>query len=382
MNPPDWARLRVLARRYLPQILTVLVALVGGVTLAVTTGDDDGDGRPDSVTITLGKAPAPSPAAAHAPVADDDGQATIGDPAEPVAKPVVVDANNQVEPGQEQKAGAEQPADVGPDIHEDARDETPPGAPADAAEQVIDAPVQTGTPRPPAGAQNYSCRVQLVRNYSDRAPGAKVSQFVLHYTVSRPGSLNAIWGLFNTPSFGASSTLLLEPTGRCLRIVPWDKKAWTQGAFNSVSESVEIMAMGTESRAWWLAQPIIRRGILASIVADRLRARGLPPKFVDPVGCTPRAGWTDHFHLECGNNHHDVKPNFPYDVLAAQIRRAYYGGNPLPISAADRVRCRKINSWRKAGRPRGGRFESNTRARSRALKAHGLTCSSKGPVRA
>ncbi|HEV7494474.1 hypothetical protein [Baekduia sp.] len=67
-----------------------------------------------------------------------------------------------------------------------------------------------------------------------------------------------------------------------------------------------------------------------------------PLRFVDPVACAPQAGYTDHYHLECGNDHVDVAPScaggnvlsdltvsiapfgahcsgFPFDVLAAQL---------------------------------------------------------------
>jgi Putative peptidoglycan binding domain len=62
------------------------------------------------------------------------------------------------------------------------------------------------------------------------------------------------------------------------------------------------------------------------MVRDRLRARGPPLRRVDPSGCTPRAGWTDHAAPECGNTHHDVLPNFPYDVLQRQLVAGGSGG--------------------------------------------------------
>ena len=259
----------------------------------------------------------------------DDGTTsitvTIGKKANPQNPTVEVD-NDQAYDA-EQRDEANEPGEVGPDVHEDLKDESPNGD-EDAAARVLETPTAgIGPPVPQGGAQNYNCVRQLVRNHSARSAGAKVELEVIHYTVSRPGSLDAIQRLFDTPSFGASSHLGLEPSGRCEQWVDWNRKAWTQGAFNSVAESVEIIAMGNEPRSWWLAQPILKDGILASIVADRLRARGLPPRRVNPEGCgVQQAGWTDHDALECGNNHTDVKPNFPYDVFQQQLERAYYGG--------------------------------------------------------
>lgn len=261
-----------------------------------------------------------------------DVTVTVGSKYSPEDPKPVLDLDNEYEKPDVEEA-AEPVAEEDLTVHEDLRDETPPGVDLEDVEEInTDHPEGLVEPLPVGGAQNYSCRWHPVRNFSDRAAGSRVSQFVLHYTVSRPGSLDVIWGLFNRPSFGASSHLLLEPSGRCEQIVAWNKKAWTQGAFNSVSESVEIMAMGTESRSWWLAQPILKNQILASIVVDRLRARGLPPRRIDPFGCdVQRAGWTDHNALECGNTHHDVAPNFPYDVFQAQVVARYNAGQQTPL---------------------------------------------------
>lgn len=225
----------------------------------------------------------------------------------------------ELDPDQEQTE-LERPE--GFDAHEDSKDETPPGVTPEDVERIEQSrPKGIGPPGNLGGAENLSCPVRLVRNHSARASGSRVSMFALHYTVSDPGSFNAIWGLFNTASFAASSTYLLEPlTGRCEQLVPFDRKPWTQGAFNSVSESVEIVCCRTDpSRAWWLSTKIIREGLLAQMIANRLKARGLPNRLVDPVGCTPLAGWTDHNRLECGNTHVDVGKNFPFDVLKRQI---------------------------------------------------------------
>lgn len=200
------------------------------------------------------------------------------------------------------------------------QDATPPGITPEMADDAIVTPPGLVAPQPPAGAQNYRCDNRPVVNQSDRAPGTKVSMFVLHIAVAPPGALNGIHNLFNTGSSKVSSNLGLEPlTGECEQWVPFSKKPWTQGAFNSVSESVEIITY-LMTRKQWLDTKIIKDGILASIVRDRLRARGLPFKLVDPVGCTPKAGVTDHNRLECGNNHVDVGSGFPWDVFMKQLK--------------------------------------------------------------
>lgn len=259
----------------------------------------------------------------------------VGADVSPNDPTLTLDLDNEY--GQSNVERTEEPlSEEDPTVHEDLRDETPPGVDQEDVDNIAESdPQGLGEPQPIGGAQNYSCPLRLVRNFSERASGTHVGLApVIHYTVSLPGSLDAIWGLFNRPSFGASSHLLLEPlSGRCQQIVPWAKKAWTQGAFNSVSDSIEITCCRTaQSRAWWLSTAIFKREILASIMVDDLRRRGAPPRFVDPVGCdVQRAGWTDHNALECGNTHHDVQPNFPYDVLQAQIVRRYNAGQDEPL---------------------------------------------------
>jgi len=215
--------------------------------------------------------------------------------------------------------------------HEDQVDEQPARAPPAAAVKVATAANAIDLyPQPVAGAQNYSCKWKPVVNFSNRT--AQNVQFVVHETVSRPGTINAIWRLFNTPSFGASSHYIMEVSGKCLQIVALGKKSWTQGPFNSASTSVEIVAPSGSTRAWWMKQPIIKRGILASLIRDNLKRMGSPLRWVDPVGCNPKAGWTDHEHLECGNNHCDVTgcDEFPREVVQAQIVAGVT--NPIVVS--------------------------------------------------
>lgn len=260
----------------------------------------------------------------------------------PIPAGVQPDADQQKEPDEQVVSGArpvEQGsplaspnlANAGIEIEEDMVDETPPGI---SQEEALEAHVtppnplpegQEYKPLPQGGANEFTCRQNYVRNYSPRSTGVRVSMFVLHITVSSPGSLRAIWNLFNTPAFGASSTYLLELNKQCEQIVPWASKPWTQGAFNSSSESVEIVT-NLLTRNEWLASPIIRDAMLAKLVVSRLKARGLPARLVDPVGCTPQAGYTDHERLECGNNHVDVGTGFPWDKFKVQVTQIYEHG--------------------------------------------------------
>ena len=176
------------------------------------------------------------------------------------------------------------------------------------------------------GPSQAGCTTKLIsNNFSERS--TKPSMFVLHYTVSPnsvgTGDVDGIRNFFNNPDVEVSSHYVIDWEGHCLLIVPESKKAWTQGNFNSDSISIEFIATGSEPRATWADKGAagLRKG--AKVVAASIKRNGIPFRYVDPVDCTPKAGITDHEKLECGNNHFDVEPNFPWKkfkrYLAAEM---------------------------------------------------------------
>lgn len=287
------------AKNLVIAVLTVLVGILGTITITI-----DGD----KVTVTR-----------VAPTR------TIVIP-----QPVAVDPGTQLSKVQQAEDSTRYPNAVGVDLHEDSKDETPPGV---SKEELKQGEAQTQAaadamlvaPSQPAGAQNYDCRKHYVVNQS--ALTHKVIGVAMHFTVSDPGSLDAIRRLFNTPAFGASSTFGFELyNGRCEQWVPLNRKAWAQLSANSYYWSIEI-ASKDRSRASWLAAPAIKNGSLAGLVSDLLKQAGAPPRLVDPQGCTFLPGVVDHSRLECGNTHWDVGKNFPWDVFMHQVRLHYYGSD-------------------------------------------------------
>jgi hypothetical protein len=167
----------------------VLLLGLGGITLTVT--DDNGDNIPEHIHL--------------------DRQFRELPAATPPAAPVIADADNQLEPDEQAEARKSQPDLAGNmDLHEDTRDETPPGVSAaeiKAGQQATNALAEAEgihAPRGVGGAQVFSCPNHLVRNRSSLT--AKRVGTALHFTVSSPGSGPAIIRLFDTPSFGAART--------------------------------------------------------------------------------------------------------------------------------------------------------------------------------
>lgn len=360
MQIPDSA----LIKRAVAAIVAVL-AVIGGTVLVI---DTDGPGPLPARTVTIPKT-VPAPLAATAPQGDLQGPTSVLRDSTPSGVPKEsLNAGKQV---------AEQVA---------AEEDLPPA----------DQPIETG------GAQLNPCKTSYASNRSSYG-ARKVRSYgtVLHYTVSANvrgwSDVYGIRSYLNRVRLSANDIMDFE--GNCLHTVPYTNNAYTQGPFNQYYDSLEIVATGQETRAQWLAAPIFKRHILANYLTDRLKARGVPLRFVDPVACGPLTGYSDHFHLECGNNHYDVAPScargnvlanptisavpfgrdcsgFPFDVLARQLNDGQGS-----MTAVDKVTCRKLQWWRTHGRPHG-KAETNAITRRQALASRHVTCTAKGPVAA
>lgn len=332
--------------------IAVLVAalIAAALIVASVAVNDDGPQGQGSVQ--------PTPTATAAPtIAPPEGdlQATPPDPGEPVTQT---------------------PAES------ELRDETPPDVPKatlDAGKEKTDelGKALPEEPQPVGGAQNYTVTQdfsgQVYSNFSSVTP----TEFCLHYTVSANvtgwGDVRAIQAYFKKTR-AASSTYIADFEGHILQMVPLSNKAWTQGAFNPYCRaSVEIIATGRETRAQWLASPLIKKGILSSLARDVMKRYGLPLRFVDPVGCAAPPGYTDHNHIECGNEHTDVAPTFPFDVFKKQIT-----SKPLVrVTAKDRQYCRLINKYRlavKEGTKPSAKSTAAFKRRLATIHAHGFKC--------
>lgn len=276
--------MKSLSRERLLALLAAVIAATAGLTVVIT--DDDGDGRPDRIVVQK-----------RAPQGD---LVAAAEPGKAVTEPA----------------------------RSELRDETPPEVPQDDLREgrqvnnVFEDALRP--PLPPVGAQNYEVQKDFSGHvYSDFVAGITPTEFCLHYTVSPNvpgwGDVYAIRDYFKRTRI-ASATFIADFEGHILQMVPLDHKSWTQGAFNPYCRaSIEIIATGAETQAQWLASPLIRDRILSSLMRDVMRRYGLPLRFVDPIGCGAPPGYTDHNHIECGNDHTDVGQQFPFAALAAQL---------------------------------------------------------------
>lgn len=340
-------------------VASLLALVVGlGVTLAVTLSDDDHNGIPDRITVTVTKkAVAPAVQAAKAPPAGD----------------------------LQQQAPAQAKATMDP-AQSALRDETPPDVAAEQLEQGQRQTEQLGkglpTRGPPTGgAQNYSVTKDFSGHVYSTFGSVTPTAFCLHYTVSPNvtgwADVRGVQAYFQRTRVG-SATYIADFEGHILQMVPLTRKAWTQGAMNPFCRaSVEIIATGRESRAQWRAAPLIRDGVLAALMHDVMSRYRLPRRFVDPVGCSMPPGYTDHNHMECGNDHTDVAPSFPFAKLARQLKaldaKKVAGKVGTPVA---RKICKRVNHWRKTRRRGTPLRQANLRVKW--LRAHGYVCTGRG----
>jgi len=333
------------------RLLQASVATLVAVLVAVFAYlDADQDGQPDQVTIKV------------------DG----ADPDRNADEPMRVPASAV------QAAAATEAGD-----HDGARDETPAGAPSselDAAQRQQDDLATTDqfpNLAPSAAATFPGCRTRIVSNRSSRR-GVAPRLMVAHITVSpnRPGwtDVDGITAYFDRASSQASSHFVVDAEAHCNYIVPINEKSWTQAAANPVAVSWEIINTGREGR---LMEP---RGYQA---VGRQMARvgkllGIPLRRGKVNGCTVvRSGIVMHRDFgACGGGHVDIAPYQLEPIIQAAVR----AGRAGQITTTDRTTCRKLNWWRRAGRPHG-EPETNAVRRRKALEARGVTCTSRGPVR-
>ena len=222
---------------------------------------------------------------------------------------------------------------VGLDTHKNARDETPAGAPAKdlraIATQDANLAKRDQLPRhfPDAAPSQRGCTTRLVVNFSSRN-GVAPHAWVLHYTVSSNvfgwADNNSVVGIFNTPSYQASSNYVYDAEGHCYYIVREVDKAWTQAAANPYSISVEVIDTGHEKT--YLPAPALRK--LAMIISDSAYRWHIPIQLgaVSSNGTLTRYGILDHGMLGiAGGGHHDIAPivgnGFDYAAGVARTRQ-------------------------------------------------------------
>lgn len=327
-------------------LIALVLALFGGAGISVVLLDDDGDGRTDGVIVKTKTVQAAPPAVAvDGPDADTKRDDAL--PLNEAAQDSLEDA----------AALPDDKGELGGTLRE----------PDDGKAGVLEGPL---------AAQEFpGCRTRFVRNFSSRN-GAKVRVIVWHYTVSRErgqASQDGLTAYANSPSSGVSWHFLIgRSKGLCTFTVPLNYKAWTQGNANPFSVGIEVEAQGDEGT--YVTGAGERK--LLSVTRGLGKRYGIPMRRGLVRNCQPvRSGIVTHAELgACGGGHKDIGPFKDAPRLIAKL-------TPKPVTRTDRTTCRKLNYWRRHGRP-AGKARANAVRRRKALESRGVTCTARGPVRA
>jgi hypothetical protein len=205
---------------------------------------------------------------------------------------------------------------------------------------------------------------------------------VIHVTVSRnvPGTADgqALCGFFRQVK--ASPTWTVDNDGNSWENVPLERVPWTQAWYNRASCSIEFVGStgrpGEGAAEWTPAQ--LAEG--ARLMAGCFRVAGIKPErgAVTPAGAIVKAGVVTHQELGAkGGGHTDPGPAFDMTEFMRLLRAQL----APPITGVDRATCRRLNWWRRHGRPHG-LAETRAIRRRVALAGRGVRCTTSGPVRA
>ena len=156
--------------------------------------------------------------------------------------------------------------------------------------------------------------VANVRNQSSRN-GRKPKIIVLHTTEghNRPGlsDLHSLVAMFDNPKTEASSHIGNDAEGNDARMVPDDRKAWTQAQFNSISLSIEQIGFAKDSAHMSEKQ----LANTAAWIAHWSRKHGIP------IRHSTTHGVCQHKDLgAAGGGHSDCGPAYPFNKVLSMAK--------------------------------------------------------------
>ena len=153
-----------------------------------------------------------------------------------------------------------------------------------------------------------------VVNQSSRN-GVKPRLIVLHTTEghNREGleDLRGLVSFFNNSANQVSSHVANDAEGNDARMVPDERKAFTQAAFNSLSLSIEQIGFASQKQ---FPEPQLRNTALW--IAHWSKRHGIP------IQRSTTHGICQHKELgPQGGGHSDCGPNYPIDEVLSMARR-------------------------------------------------------------
>lgn len=186
-------------------------------------------------------------------------------------------------------------------------------------------------------------------NQSQRLPGPV--RLIVCHTPEGDNYAGMVAFLCNPNSDVSYHRLYNLPGTEATQLVPWDRKAWHALSLNSVSDGLAVMG---RARHFDMSQPGVRA--LATGVAERLIARGLPPVWTTDVA---RGGFCRHADLQ--SNRSDPTPDIAeWRVFVALVQSEYerLRGPAAPRLPGPSPKPRNFwlwADWKRSKAPRGPR---------------------------
>jgi hypothetical protein len=164
---------------------------------------------------------------------------------------------------------------------------------------------------------NVERKPEIVANVSNQSSrnGRKPRIIVLHTTEghNRPGlsDLQGLVSMFDNPATQASSHIGNDAEGNDARMVPDDRKAWTQAQFNPIALSIEQIGFAADSGS--MSQKQLAN--TAAWIAHWSR------KYDIPIRHSTTHGVCQHRDLgAAGGGHSDCGPAYPFNKVLSMAK--------------------------------------------------------------
>jgi N-acetylmuramoyl-L-alanine amidase len=190
-----------------------------------------------------------------------------------------------------------------------------------------------------------------VANQSSR-DGSRPRLIVLHTTEghNRPGvgDLRDLAAFFDRDDVEASSHIANDAEGHDARMVPDDRKAWTQSTYNAAALSVEQIGFAATRKAEWFKGAPHQLANTAQWIAYWSEQHGIPiRRGIGVAGAVVRSGVVSHRQLGiAGGGHVDPGAAYPFRYVLLLARYFHLKRN-RPGSDEHRKVERKVNRIRR-----------------------------------
>jgi len=146
--------------------------------------------------------------------------------------------------------------------------------------------------------------------------------WVIVHTAEGALTVDQLGNYFANPASQVSSHVGIDDH-ETVQYVDYSQVAWTARSANPYADQAELCAFAAWTRADWLAHTDTMLENTAQWIADRCKARGIPPTKIGPSDVAARRpGVIGHVDITNGlhdGTHQDPGTSFPWDVVMARV---------------------------------------------------------------